>query len=309
VGTESCNGITCIKLSGTQQSDDWDHPRADHTAWRRRDTIWLLPQLGLAQKVERTIERRDPARRDPTHRTVVRYELDSRLKYPGRLLEDRRQEILKAKKFQEDARPLLAQPAQYRPQIDNLLRKIAYYLENQAPTPYRKAVANLQSHLESARKGEVPPQSTQEEPAFSTAVAIGQRVPDFVVTDLTGKESARLARMLGRPVFVFFYNPATEIGTDLLRFAEDLHQKHGDNINIMAMAVTSDLGLARKQHGDMKLSFAILEGKGLSLMFGVDATPRLAVLDGEGVLRFAVTGWGTQTPGEIRTELDRCLRK
>jgi peroxiredoxin len=309
VGTEPCSGVTCVKLVASQQSDDWDRPRADHTAWRRRDTLWLMPQLGVAQKVERVIERREPARRDPTQRITVRFEMESRLKYHGDLLEDRRQEILKAKKFLDDAQPLLAQPAQYQPQIEGLMRKVAYYLEGPAATPYRKAVVALQGRLESARRGEAPPEAVQEEVVWKTAVGIGQRVPDFVVTDLTGKDSARLSRMLGRPVLVFFYNPATDTGGEVLRFAQGLHQKHGDHLGIMAMAVTNDPDLARKQHAALNLPFAVLDGQGLHQTFGVDATPRLVVLDGEGVLRCATTGWGAQTPREITEELLRCMRK
>src|SRR5262245_24856491 len=60
-GTEPVNNTTCIKLIGQQQSDDWDKPRADHAAWRRSETVWLAPQLGVAYRVERVIERRDPA--------------------------------------------------------------------------------------------------------------------------------------------------------------------------------------------------------------------------------------------------------
>src|SRR5437867_3905471 len=36
-GTEMVNGTLCLKIAGIQQSDDWDRPRADHTAWRRED--------------------------------------------------------------------------------------------------------------------------------------------------------------------------------------------------------------------------------------------------------------------------------
>jgi hypothetical protein len=310
VGPEVCNGSTCIKLVGTQQSDDWDRPRGDHAAWRRRDTVWLLPQLGVAQKVERVIEHRQPVRRDPTHRATVSYDLVSPFKYPGRLLDDRRQEILKAKKFQDEARPLLAQPAQYRKQIDNLLHKIAYQVESQPPTPYRKALLSLQSRLEGARRGEAPPPMIEdEEIVASAAIGIGQRVPDFIVTDLTGKESVRLARMLGRPVFVFFYNPTAETGKEVLRFAMDLHQKHGDHLSIMPMAVTDDPDLARKQHADWRLPFGVLDGKGLHVTFGVDGTPRFVVLDGEGTVRYASTGWGVHTPKEIAAELSRCLGK
>ena len=309
MGAEPCGGVTCIKLTGNQQSDDWDRPRADHTAWRRRDTVWLMPQLGVAQKVERVIERREPARRDPTQRTVLRYELESKLRYPGRLLEDRKQEILKAKKFQEDGRLLLAQPAQYRPQIEALLKRIAYYQDNNTPTPYRRALTALVTQLENARRGDTQPAHFDEEPRLATAVTLGQRVPDFVVTDLTGKDSARFSRFLGRPVLVFFYNPTTESGKDVLRFAQSLHQRHGDNLGLMAMAVTHDPDVARKQHAELKLPFTVLDGQGLHLTFGVEATPRLVVLDREGIVRGTFTGWGVQTPHEITEELKRCLPK
>src|SRR4029077_13975125 len=104
VGAESVGGITCVKVVGTQQSDDWERPRGDQASWRRHDTVWLIPQMGIAQKVERVIECREPARREPSHRSVVRYELESKPTYPGRFLEDRRRETLKAKKFQDEAR-------------------------------------------------------------------------------------------------------------------------------------------------------------------------------------------------------------
>src|SRR5262249_52556387 len=66
LGTEMVNGTSYLKLEGMQQSEDWDHPRADRTAWRRRDLVWLSPRLGVAQKVERTVERREPAHREAT---------------------------------------------------------------------------------------------------------------------------------------------------------------------------------------------------------------------------------------------------
>ena len=57
-GTELLAGTTCVKLTGAQQSEHWASPRADDVAWRRKDTVWLAPRLGIAQKIERVIERR-----------------------------------------------------------------------------------------------------------------------------------------------------------------------------------------------------------------------------------------------------------
>ncbi|MBX9677259.1 MAG: peroxiredoxin family protein [Gemmataceae bacterium] len=310
LASEVAGGIACVKLQGQQQSDDWDRPRADQTAWRRRDIVWLSQQMGVACKIERTIEKRDPARREPTSRTVARFDLDSPLRYPGKLFDDRKKEILTAKKFQDDAQVLLKQPAQSKSQIDSLLKRVSYHMENAAPTPYRKAIQSLETRLIAAKKGEIPPEE-QTEPKTGpiSAIAVGQKVPDFVTTDLGNRETVRLSRLLGRPVFVFFYNPGAESSRDVLRFALKLNADHGDKIRLMAMAATSDPKIALQQQADMKLPFPLLDGNGMHLTFGVDATPRLVLLDNEGVLRCAYTGWGVHIPQEIEQELSRCLTK
>src|SRR5262245_23883435 len=56
VGSETANNQACVKLFATQQSDDWDRPRADRSAWRRQDTVWVATRTGLTIKVERVIE-------------------------------------------------------------------------------------------------------------------------------------------------------------------------------------------------------------------------------------------------------------
>lgn len=310
-GLEAVNGVTCVKVIGQQQSPDWDKPRGDRTAWRRRDVVWIAPQLGVAQKVERVIEQRDPLRRDPTQRVVVQYELQSPFRYRGPLFEDRKQEIAKVRKFQDDAALLLKQPAQNRAQLDALLKKVSLHVESHAPTPYRKAVVHLASRIEHAKNGNAVGDPTiDDNPRPATAVGLGQRVPDFVVNQWTGnKQSARLARMLGRPVLVFFYVPTTDTGKEILQFAKSLVQQHGDKVGIMAMAVSNDPNSVRKQHGDLQLPFPVLDGGGMRLTFGVDATPRLVLLDPEGHVRFAATGWGFHVPREIQDELQRWLRK
>jgi peroxiredoxin len=310
-GVESVNGVTCVKLIGQQQSLDWDRPRGDQTAWRRRDVIWLSPQLGVAQKVERTIERRDPLRRDPTHRSVVQYELTSPFRYPGRLFDDRKQEILKAKKFQDEATALLQQPAPNRPQLDGLIKRVSVHLEYQAPTPYRKAIVQLASRLDDAKNGKTSPNPViADSPPPLTAVGLGQRVPDFVVKAFTGnEESVRLSRMLGRPVLVFFYAPAGQTGKEVVEYAKTLAVEHGDKLAIMPMAVTNDAQLVKKQHQELLLPFAILDGRAMHLTFGVDATPRVVLLDAEGIVRYAHTGWGAHVPRELQLELGQWLRK
>jgi peroxiredoxin len=309
-GTEVVAGTTCVKLLGQQQSDDWNSPRADRTAWRRRDTVWLSPQLGVAYRVERVFERRDPARETPTHRTVLRYELDSRLTYPGELFDRRRQEIAQADKFLEEAIPLLRQPTPARQQLDAVLKRITNHLETQPPTPYRKAIVHLQGRLEAARRGELPPElpPAQETPAARVA-AIGRPAPDFVATNLLSQKSMRLHHQLGRPVLLCFYNPRTDPGTEVLRFAQSLSERQRGAITVLAMAVTDDSEFVRKQHTELRLSFPVLDGNGLHVTYDVQATPRLVVLDPEGIVRGLYTGWGPHSAREVAEELQRWVAK
>src|SRR5205085_1446607 len=141
------------KFEGVQQSDDWDRPRADRTAWRRLDVVWMMPKIGVAFRVERTLERREPARQEPSQRSVVRYELESTLQYPGQLFEDRRREILQARSFYESVLPLLPAPGRYPPRtFDAVLARINNHLESQPPTPYRDAIIQVRRRVEAARR-------------------------------------------------------------------------------------------------------------------------------------------------------------
>jgi peroxiredoxin len=310
VGTEACAGVTCVKLVAAQQSGDWDHPRADQTAWRRKDVVWLTPQFNVALKVERTIERRDPAHQKPTHRATVRYELDSKLRYPGKMFEDRQREILAHQKLQDEAAPLLRQPALYRSQLESLIKKLSFHIDNQPDTPYRKAVLQLKLGLESARRGEFPVPNVCEDPVpIVRRVNVGDRVPDFVVTSLTDKQSMHLQKLLGRPTLVFFYNPATGVGRDVALYAKDLCEKHAGKLHFMAMAVTHDPEAARKQHADLRLPFPVLDGHAMRMTLGVEHTPRFVLLDAEGIMRWENTGWGVHVPGEIATELVQCQKR
>src|SRR5262249_30652687 len=93
-GRESGHRQTRVKLVGLQHSPDWERPRADRSAWRRQDSVWVSPKTGLTQRLERVIEQREPARTEVAQRSVLRYELESSLQYPAQLAQDRRQEVL-----------------------------------------------------------------------------------------------------------------------------------------------------------------------------------------------------------------------
>lgn len=308
-GTESVNGTSCVKVCGVQQSEDWARPRADRSAWRRQDVVWLSPRLGVAYRVERTIEQREPARQEPSQRTVVRYELESTLVYPGQLLEERQREINQARTLAEAAEPLLREPGKFGPPaFEALLARISRHLDGQPPTPYRDAVLQVQRRVQGARRGEVIPAKVEEPAAPITVATVGQPAPDFVVPGLTGKQSVRLHRLLGKPVLMVFYNPASAHAAEILRFAQAVHDTSRAGVTVLGLAVSDDDEGTLKQYEEMKLGFPLLAGKGLRLAYALEATPKFFVLDADGVVRGSYIGWGREIPGATVGELKRLLQ-
>jgi peroxiredoxin len=305
-GTESVNGSSCLKLIGVQQSDDWDQPRADRSAWRRRDTVWILPSLGVACRLERIVEQREPARREPGYRLSTSYNLDSRIVYPGMLSDDRRREILLIHNLTEKAKPFLAQPEKVGPRFfEELIAKIAYHQDNQAATPYREALAQLKKRFDSARLGESAPVLPSDQSAPVTPViALGQPAPDFVVPAIGVRESARLRRFLGKPILMVFYNPPSKNADEILKFAQSV-VANGRQFTAIGLPMSDDSERILKQRDEMHLTFPLVCGQGLSLTYAVDATPKFVVLDASGIVRGAYVGWGRETAGIIMDELKR----
>jgi hypothetical protein len=307
IGAESVNGTRCLKLEGLQRSDDWNQPRADRASWQRRDTVWLSLDIGVAYKVERVIEGREPAHQNPTQRFVAQYELESNIQYPGQLFEDRRREILQARKFDQALAPLTSNPSKFghRP-FDVILAKIGYYLESEPRTPYRDAVLQVKRRVEAARRGEVTPVAF-EDTAHSARATPGQRAPDFVVTNLLTKESVRLQKCLGRPILMVFYTPKSQTAEAVLRYCQRLQDSHSGNITVLAFALFEDIEQVKRQYADLKLSVPILSGGGLRQNYEVEATPKLVVIDSQGLVRTSYIGWGPETSSAVGEELKQCL--
>ena len=312
VGTESSGGILCIKLVGVQQSEDWEQGRADHVAWRRRDTIWLHPQFHVAQRVERIIERREPARQHPTERVTVRYELESPLKYPSIVFNERRQEILKAADFYDTTQALIQDPTRNRATMDAQITRIAHFVDRGRDLAYRPVFAHLVSTLENAKKAEAPVPLGQEESAplpTLRGIGVGHRAPDFLISAFTQEEPTRFQAKSEKPTLVFFYSPTSTMTREILMYARQLSQRKGTPVRVLAFAVAPDAELVRKQHQEFRLNIPIHDGNGMRLTFGVEQTPRFVVIDREGLITFTQTGWGLHTPFELDDVFERCQKK
>ena len=75
-----------------------------------------------------------------------------------------------------------------------------------------------------------------------------------------------------------------------------------------APAQKIDARAVLQQRTAQKLTFPVLHGGGLRISYGVETTPKIVLIDAGGVVRGAWLGWGAETAGEVRAELQLWLR-
>lgn len=309
-GSEQVTGVTCVKVVGRQQSEDWNQPRNDQVAWRRTDTVWLSPGLGIAYRVERVVERLEPGQKEVTQKSVLRYELESSLRYPGQMHADRAEDIEKARAFAEAALPLLATPQKYQQQLQDVARKIDQYLKNAAATPYRDGVTQIDRLVAAGLKGEPYVAVSVEKPALAQVAHVGQLAPNFVAPLFGDKPGTfTLKASQGKPVVLAFYRPSSMTAAETLRYCARLQKAQGDKVTVVGLAMSDDAKAVLTQRDQLGLGFPLANGNGLRITYDVETTPKFVVIDGKGFVRCQFLGWGAGTPQEIEDELRHCTPK
>ncbi|MFQ3591625.1 MAG: redoxin domain-containing protein [Gemmataceae bacterium] len=306
-GPETVLAQPCVKLVGIQASEDWEKPRADRGAWRRLDTVWIATRHGLAIRVERIIEQREPASREVSRTSTLRYDLESDLRHPPAMLNDRRVEIARTIEYRALAKPLLAQPARNSRELAALLRKINSFMESQPPTPYREALVTLRRQVEAASRGEVVGVGYAEAAEKLPSEVRNKPAPEFVASSITSPGSVRLSSFKGKPTLLMFYQPRSETAPEMLRWAQELHSSLGKHVHIVGMSTSDESTLVLKQRNAAGATFPILHGSGLRASYGVEATPTCVIVDAEGHIRHRAMGWGRETGPQVQSELRRWL--
>jgi hypothetical protein len=106
-----------------------------------------------------------------------------------------------------------------------------------------------------------------------------------------------------------FYTPSAQTAQPVLQFAQRLQDENGKRITVIACAFSDDGPAVRRQHEELHLSLPIIAGKGLRQSYAVEATPKLVVIDAQGVVRGSYVGWGPETQGAVTAELRDWLPK
>jgi peroxiredoxin len=145
-------------------------------------------------------------------------------------------------------------------------------------------------------------------PPISKAVP-GQPAPDFVAPLLVGNEPIRLRKLRGKPTLLFFFSPTSRTADQMLRFAQSLHAAHFRELHVVGLAMSDDATSLQGQCLALGVMFPIASGTSLHATYDLESTPKVFLLDPEGVVRATYVGWGGETPTTIEEEARTWIRR
>lgn len=304
-GPASVSGVPCVHVEVHQQSDDWDQPRADRTAWRISERIWIGLRQGFVQRVERIVERRAPAHREVTHRIVTEYDLESQLRYDGLFFEDRRRDIQLTLQIEEQLRPLLRDPgrANSTAAFEALVTKIDAAARLHPATPYREVLLRLRHQAVAGSQHRLPPPVSGETGTPRSGLIVGQAAPDFAIQELYTGRTFTLRACRGKPVLLAFFHPASLSTPELLRFLQQQQEHLGTSAVLAALSLSDHAESLVQVRTQIRLTVPVLAGKSLRWSYGVEATPYFVLVDGAGAVQALHTGWGPETAQRLEQML------
>jgi hypothetical protein len=311
---EPLRGARCHLISTQQQSEDWGDTVRGRMTWRIQENIWYSTAHGFSMKMERIFERKDANTSEVTFRTKLNYEHTGQLRYSGRAYDERREEITMAKTLDEDYEKIVDELSKNGPSgFSRILGRIDYYTESQRPLGesllYREALHSLKRKAEAAIKGHLAPSRPQWVETPSGPLTVNKPIIDFEAENLmsSARENWRLSQAKGKPIVLVYYQPHAGTAEAVLKAGEFLRQDFRARVRIVGMAIGDPIA-ARKQGDNVPVNFPIINATDLRKAQGIESTPTIVLVDGEGVIRKISVGWGDESLGLLREELGKLIK-
>ena len=236
------DGVRCLKLEGVQKSDDWDKPRADRTAWRRTDTVWLAPR---PRRRLRAWSASSNAASRPTATRLTRAccatNWMSRCSTPAGCTRNGAARSSQAHAFADAAAPLLSDAGQ--------VRAAAHRTDEPDRVSPRSPAANALPRGRppgqaprrggAARRDAAGPRDGRQPDAPPAVAAVGGEAPDFLAPDLVANSTFHLRPALGKPTLLVFYNPASPTAAVVLAYAQQMSDSHKD-LSVLTLSMSGD---------------------------------------------------------------------
>jgi hypothetical protein len=119
----------------------------------------------------------------------------------------------------------------------------------------------------------------------------------------------RLSAVRGQPAVLVFYRPGSKTSAGSLAVAEALHERYGEELSVVALAVSAGADAANRQREAMKLTVPIADGSGPRVAYAVDTYPVFFVVDPAGTLVWRFDGYGGETGYLAKEQVQKLLNR
>jgi hypothetical protein len=302
-GIEQPRGACCFQLVSEQETDDWALGSSRGYSYRTREDLLLSQCAGLVCKMNRTVEVRDPNSTELSFRSQLTYEQNQRSRLTGEGFRERYEEIRQIVWTQavlEQLAPRIGRDPKAFEGVVNLLGTYEANYRDREELPYRPALLQLKERTELAVRGQIPPDPGQSQPSnlTRTGLRLNEPAPDFLVSELSGSETLRLKRLRNRPVLLIYLKPETVEFLLMIEASEQLLEKHGDKLRVVPLVAKT---------GEVRVNpkLPLFDGLPAFERHQIQRTPKTVLLDKDGVVRFTLDGWGSDSKAKIEQELER----
>ncbi len=300
------NGRRVADVTGLQQTDGYDTPKAVRHGWQRTDAVCVSPTDGVVSSVSRTVVRREGTERVGSVTTTL--ELQPSARQVGVKYRDTRAEVEAAWAFAAEVESLRASRAK-ADVLEAHRREVVRFTElRPTGTGFRPALDAVLRRFEATAAPPVTVRATP--PTAVESPTVGKPAPDFATADvdkLTAR--VRLSAVRGKPAVVVFFKPGTETAEETLTVCEALFRKYGDKASVIPLSLGGDLIAASKQKAGLKYTVPVYDGDDVREKYAVRSYPQFFVIDGEGTLRWAFdAGIGPEVGSLVKKELEKLLK-
>ena len=300
-GTELAEGEPCVRVVCVEQSRNWERPDT-RPAWRATSTVWLGQNRGLAVRVRRDAQQRQPGETAASRTVTVRYALAANIVYRGPELQDRLADFELAARVQGEYETLLLgrgeRPA--KAVLGTLKHDLKLALEQQAKaTPYRPALKELHRAIVDAEASLAQRRPTPPAPGALAAAALGQPARNFAVKELAG-ERRTLKDFKGQALAVVFVNPDSTLSRKTLtEVAAAAAASPGVKPVVLAVCPKLDEAIAKRLRDAVPGAYRVCQAQSTDRAYGVRALPHALAIDAQGVLRANFVGYGPELVGIV----------
>jgi hypothetical protein len=310
VAREPVEGVLCLKVEGTQQSQNWKAKEVTTAAWQRKTTVWLDPKTGLARRVRWEHHLRDPGAESPGRVITASYNQASNLRYHGSLLQERTTDFHAAHKAQRELEHAVSSGERHRRrQLTTVQQQLQQATDAPFSTPYRPAMAEMLRWIERAIKEKPEVASAPNTLRIRSTAEIGRPARPFVVHDLGNNQTITLKKLAGKPIVLVIADPTSDLSIHAVAQAVGaVATQAARTAEVLVVCTKTDQRSLAELKERVRGRYTLCGGKGLDGAYGVEGTPHTIFIDGEGILRANYQGHGPETITFLAAALARHAR-